>query len=257
MKKNQKILIGVIFLAAIIFSAAFLLPKILLNNFGQCHAENDACCRKLGSLSTCTHINMACSNDNALPVFKGCDSDCKHIVVCVEKVESEFGDDTEINKTCSADSDCKLPMSYAILSHCPYEMKCIDNKCTVICLWDESFFPTLKEPATSYMEAELSGELALVDGCLRINDGYDDYLIVWPYGFGLSINENGIIQVIDDTGHPIMKVGDKVKVGGGGGEMSGEDSGDISAFSGHLPSDRCPGPYWILGEIDEVISYEK
>ena len=39
---------------------------------------------------------------------------------------------------------------------------------------------------------------------------------------------------------------------GGGGEMSGGDSGDISAISTMLPNSRCSGPYWVLGEIEEI-----
>jgi len=114
------------------------------------------------------------------------------------------------------------------------------------------FFPTQKEPTTAYMQAELSDkpeELELIDGCFRVNNGYDNYLIVWSYGFSFSVNEEGVIQILDDTGHPIAKIGDKVTFSGGGGEMSGGDSGDISAYSEQLPSIRCSGPYWILGEI--------
>ena len=129
-KKN--LIIAIIILVVITVPAIFILPNFLLNNFGECHAENDACCKKLGSLSTCTHISMTCNNENEEPVWKGCDSDCKHIVVCVEKFESQFGDDSEINKSCSIDSDCKLPMSYAIISSHRYEIKCVNSKCTII-----------------------------------------------------------------------------------------------------------------------------
>ena len=134
---RKKLIIAIAILSIIMIPAILLLPDFLFDNFGECHAENDACCKKWESLSSCNHISMTCDNKDELPVWKGCDSDCKHIIKCVEKFESEFGDDTEIGKSCSVDSDCKLPMSYALLSHCPYEMKCVDNECTVICPWDE------------------------------------------------------------------------------------------------------------------------
>lgn len=54
-----------------------------------------------------------------------------------ETSESGFGDDSEINKACSIDSDCRLPGSYALKSDCPYEMRCKDSKCTVVCPWLE------------------------------------------------------------------------------------------------------------------------
>src|SRR5680860_34106 len=173
----------------------------------------------------------------------------------------EFGDDSEINKSCSVNSDCKLPMSYALRSNCPYEIKCSSSKCTVICPWDEktitSFFPTQKKPATAVMQALLSNkpeELKLVNGCFRVDNGFDDYLIIWPYGFSFSTNENGIVQINNESGQSIILVGDKVKFGGGGGEMSGGDSEDVSVISAELPSNRCSGPYWIVGEIVEIIS---
>lgn len=134
---KRKIIIAIVVLSIITIPAIFFLPNFLLNNLGECHAENNACCKKFRSLSACTYINIACDNKNEEPVWKGCDSNCKHIIKCVKKFESEFGDDTEINKPCSVDSDCKLPMSYAIRSSCPYKMKCVDNKCTVICPWHE------------------------------------------------------------------------------------------------------------------------
>jgi len=115
------------------------------------------------------------------------------------------------------------------------------------------FFPTQKEPANAYMQAELSDKpekLELIDGCLRVDNGYDNYLIIWHHGFSLNIDKNGIINIIDEKGNSIVKVGDKVKFSGGGGEMSGGDSGDVSAVSSMLPSSRCSGPYWILGEIE-------
>ena len=132
---KKKLIIVITILSIVIVSVIFLLPNFLLNNFVECHAENGACCRKLGSLSSCAYIDIACDNENEEPVWKGCNSDCKHIIKCVKKNKSQFGDDSEIDKPCSIDSDCKLPMSYAVISSCPYEMKCVDNKCTVICPW--------------------------------------------------------------------------------------------------------------------------
>ncbi len=103
------------------------------------------------------------------------------------------------------------------------------------------FFPQQKEKPTIYMDAELVGELVLKDGCLRV----DNYLLVWPHGFSVS-TENGVVKIIDNNGQPIMSVGDKVKLGGGGGEMPDER---IAQYSAELPSARCSGPYWIVGEV--------
>lgn len=66
-----------------------------------------------------------------------------------------------------------------------------------------------------------------------------------PYGFSVS-TEDGIIQIIDDTGQPIARVGDRIKVGGGECVKPCEH---IAQYSAELPSDRCSGPYWIVGEV--------
>ncbi len=104
------------------------------------------------------------------------------------------------------------------------------------------FFPVQKDPnPTTQMTALLEGELVIVNGCFYV----DKYLLVWPHGF--SINTDGeVIQIINDTDKTIARVGDKIKLGGGGGEMTNEH---IAQYSAELPSDRCSGPYWIVGEV--------
>lgn len=37
------------------------------------------------------------------------------------------------DEICKGDADCMLPFEYAILSHCPYTSKCVDNVCMIIC----------------------------------------------------------------------------------------------------------------------------
>ncbi len=103
------------------------------------------------------------------------------------------------------------------------------------------FFPTQKNYTEHTMLALLEGKLVLEDGCLRV----DNYLLLWPHG--LSISTDGkVIQIIDNTGKPIARVGDNIKLSGGGGEMPREI---IANYSTELPIDRCSGPYWIVGEV--------
>lgn len=49
----------------------------------------------------------------------------------------ELEDDYKIiesnNQSCSIDNDCETPFEYLIRSDCPYESKCIQNTCTIIC----------------------------------------------------------------------------------------------------------------------------
>ncbi len=101
------------------------------------------------------------------------------------------------------------------------------------------FFPVQKNPKNVQMTALLKGELVLINGCLRV----DNYLLVWPYGFSIS-REGEVIQILDIAGKPIAYIGDKVKLGGG--EMP---SKFVAQYSSELPSDRCSGPYWIVGQV--------
>ena len=109
------------------------------------------------------------------------------------------------------------------------------------------FFPVANKPSESVMTALLKGELTLENGCLRVNNNYNNYLLVWPYGFSLSTDKDGVIQVFDDAGRAVVRVGDRVRFGGGADETP---DGDVAKYySAQLPSDRCSGPYWIVGEV--------
>jgi len=109
------------------------------------------------------------------------------------------------------------------------------------------YFPQLKEEPNGFMLALLTGELILVDGCLRLNgnDG-NSHLLIWPYDYSVGIESN-VIQIIDGTGQAVAQVGDKLKVGGG--ESSFEFAQSlVSTFP-----ENCPGPYWIVGkDINKV-----
>ena len=120
------------------------------------------------------------------------------------------------------------------------------------------FFPTEDNPATALMAALLSKESEELkidnNGCLRFNNGDNNFLIVWPYGFSI-IYVNNTPTVVDKTGKPIVSVGDKVMFGGGADETP--DGNIAKSYSAQLPNPRCPGPYWITGGVENIINIEK
>ena len=94
------------------------------------------------------------------------------------------------------------------------------------------------------MESLMEGVLETDDnGCLRV----DNYLIIWPHGFSLRTEGEGI-QVIDSNGQVVARVGDKITLGGG--EFPGEKAREqIEEFIIEQPlPDDYQGPYWIVGE---------
>lgn len=105
------------------------------------------------------------------------------------------------------------------------------------------FFPKQKEEPNVYMQADLTGELILVDGCLRINDiDNNNFLLVWPKDFSLRI-ENNTVQVIDEIGQLVAQEGDTLVIGGG--EMPEEH---IAEYLAEPLPDNCRGPFWIVGD---------
>ncbi|MBL7078393.1 hypothetical protein ISS42_01930 [Candidatus Shapirobacteria bacterium] len=40
---------------------------------------------------------------------------------------------SKVSESCVVDTDCKTPANYLIRSSCPFESKCIENRCNVVC----------------------------------------------------------------------------------------------------------------------------
>lgn len=82
-------------------------------------------------------------------------------------------------------------------------------------------FPT-QLPLSAQAAAELSGKLVDKGRCLYViaDHSNTDYPIIWPHGYSWS-DEDGVIQVIDESGQVVAQVGDSIVMGGGEGPSSG------------------------------------
>ena len=111
------------------------------------------------------------------------------------------------------------------------------------------FFPKQKpvEGEREVMTAELIGELAVIEGCLRIasfSGSNTDYLLVWPPDFRLN-TEGDEIQVLNGDGQVAARGGEEVYMGGGKiGYVHRLDEYVVR----QLPP-GCTGPYWIVGDV--------
>ena len=106
-------------------------------------------------------------------------------------------------------------------------------------------FPRRDPPEGMYTEmtALMIGELAEVDGCLRIRAGADDLgvLVIWPHDHTITADEQGVLNVRDGSGHTVAREGDVLQMGGG--EVP-EDA--LSHFTSMEIPDRCASSYyWI------------
>jgi hypothetical protein len=105
------------------------------------------------------------------------------------------------------------------------------------------FFPVQK-PGLPSLLLKGRGELILENNCLRLRlPNGESNLAIWPYGYSVRV-EGNIIQIINEKGEAIARVGDTIKYGGG------PANAEMAANSSSQPlSEDCPGSYWIVSEI--------
>lgn len=109
-------------------------------------------------------------------------------------------------------------------------------------------FLTETAPATVQMEALYKGNVvADAAGCLRLAGTGDHHTVVWPFGFELRAH-NGGANVVDTRGRVVGEIGGSFTFGGG--EVPTLHDG-IALSDEHraLARERCPGRYWIVGEV--------
>jgi hypothetical protein len=108
-------------------------------------------------------------------------------------------------------------------------------------------FPVQPAPPTpdgerEVMQALFEGRLVLANGCLRLDTGHEDPLVVWPPGFTYADD-----TVLDAAGEVVARPGQTLRMGGG--EVSA--IGDVD-WNGPGP-EVCDGPYFVVGEGIEVV----
>jgi len=101
-------------------------------------------------------------------------------------------------------------------------------------------------PAVMGMDALLEGTLILDDnGCLRVQHESiplaEAPVVIWHYDFSLEIDGEEIV-VLNGAGEPVGRVGEWTRMGGGESDAVVEPE---------IP-EVCPGPYWILGDIETM-----
>ena len=110
---------------------------------------------------------------------------------------------------------------------------------------DVSYFPTFSSPAID--SAALGGVLELKDGCLVVSDGDASYLIHWPDGSSVVIDDGQLVvrirDLFDDTLGRDVVVGELLRAGGNQGQAEGE----ADSFGNTQPSGCPQDAWWIDG----------
>jgi hypothetical protein len=104
------------------------------------------------------------------------------------------------------------------------------------------FMPQLKQRDVAFMEALLIGELVVQDGCLRVINENESTLVIWQADYFLSENA-GILEILDETGNVVARVGEMVYMGGGEQRSVNEDE-----MRQPVP-EQCSGPFWRMGQF--------
>jgi hypothetical protein len=123
----------------------------------------------------------------------------------------------------------------------------------VIPLQDGSklYFPRQPASGGDQMETLLEGNFTLDNGCLRIvTSGYEapGFLILWPSAAVPQDSEDGILELFDESGEVIGRVGEPIRMGGGAMEDDSSMAFWEEQIDG-LPIEGCPGPYWLAGAL--------
>jgi hypothetical protein len=78
-----------------------------------------------------------------------------------------------VGESCTSDADCKTPMNYILRSNCPFQSKCIENNCIVVCMAPESSgefelqLPPCKKKSDCYCSSFYSGKDVIRCSCLN------------------------------------------------------------------------------------------
>lgn len=114
---------------------------------------------------------------------------------------------------------------------------------------DESGFVFLVQATvpSAVMDALFQGRVvADANGCLRL-DSVDDATVVWPAGYRL-VRDGTQLLVRSPEGRTAGRLGGSFKLGGG--EVDALHDGlSISAADRQIAQSRCPGKFWIVGDV--------
>ena len=112
---------------------------------------------------------------------------------------------------------------------------------------DDVVFVTQSVVPDAVMQALFEGRVVRDEaGCLRL-DSVDDATVVWPKDHRLD-RRNGGFAVLDPAGRVIGLIGGAFRLGGG--EVPTLHDGIlVSAADRERAQSRCPGRFWIVGEV--------
>lgn len=123
---------------------------------------------------------------------------------------------------------------------------------TAITPGGRSIYLPIQPAAEDSMEALIEGQLAEVDGCLRVTnyDYMDGFLVLWPFGSDIQVSDEEIV-VLNSEREIIARVDEALNLPGGAME-SAETMAFFDEQIRDMPLEACPGPYWVSGPLQTL-----
>lgn len=202
----------------------------------------------LDQLSVDQTIASQAANSVKVPVITAVD-------VVNNRVELIVGN-PDLFLTDLAQAAIDLPESVVVLANDP-ERELPDTNHGIlleaITTDERAIYLPVQPPSGSSMMALLEGTLVEVDGCLRIEDGHyaDGWLVLWPFGSDIRVGDDRI-EVINEDGKLVARVGEWMRAGGGAVENTSGMAGLDEMIPG-MPIDGCNGPYWVAATLETMV----
>jgi len=110
--------------------------------------------------------------------------------------------------------------------------------------------PTSMDDAYKTMLALARGRLVLKNGCLRLKEGKESFLLIWPGRYGLEVkNRTLIIKDVYAGYEPEVRIKLNSEVILTGGGVPDDYVPDASTLVRPLPK-GCKGPFWLVGGVE-------
>lgn len=101
---------------------------------GECLPKSDEVYCAEGNQPVCAKVQVQCVRAPCPPVLETIVTSCeakKRGAMILGMVNGKC--EKELEDACKTDADCSLPMDYAVRSSCPFAVKCLTEKCVVVC----------------------------------------------------------------------------------------------------------------------------
>ena len=102
-----------------------------------------------------------------------------------------------------------------------------------------------RQPSGAGMGAELTGQLALINKCLKIGG----FTAIWPYEFDYTV-QGEVVNIINENDEVAARTNDEVSVAGG--EIPSLSAEEWGSYVTGDPI-QCGGPYWSVSGSVEIV----